>query len=489
VIETATNEDLNIDLLQPSQPVVSESKYCAMYDVEAQRLRSNRTLNVWDKPLYLSARYLLADVVQKPAIVINRTLLADTLLHNEYFMNPINGLIGVRTNLTQYAPSQSICDQSTIALLKLLADREAFAAINAPLSDGFERLDDVRFQDCNRSRRIGLSLLRAIDDYQKDCWAYCFTKEREVLAGFRQRLGKPFDNIFDNGEDPNVSPYERNISSAMTRLLVCDTAGWFDSDISDTAFNVFKMCAASTACASLCSGIPNQTNAVEYHYFYGQVVGLIGNLSAQDRSLVCTPSLVRDWVQPISQTAALFEPSVEEDSAGSAVAQLIDSLANPKTGSCPTYDASMLAMRRASGGALSPFRELAPSDSLPKVRAVRSPTFAACQDAIQGLYETCEKKGAMDLCLRADDPAVATRGSFETCDDPGLFVYRTAVGEYNQRCGPLGFPLKPTNGPVKDYFLPRPNGRISMGDCFRDKQPYIQVRRGVVCVLSPVFPC
>ena len=403
----------------------------------------------------------------RPYYRINYAAFTNKEYRDQQVVNPVNGLIAIQTNLNKSVPSQSICDQSTIALLRLVHNGSNFAVLNSPLPDDFESSGVVRTLDCSRSRTYGLQMMRALDDYQKDCWAFCFDTG---VAGFRKALGSPYDDDFQNGYNTTVDVFDRNLSNVLVRLLTCDTASWFDHNITALVFNVFVMCSSSPACASLCSGIKNETGAELYQQIYLQVVGVARNATEDDKALFLTPSTVDEFVQPIAQVASLFGESIEENAAGSNVAQYIDTLANPKSGTCKAYDSVMANLRSGTGGDLSPFPQFAASDSLPAVRAVRSPAFAACQDAIQGLLAACSRKDTAVLCARADDPNVATIGSFDTCDDSGLLVYRTAVLKYNDKCGGIGLGTKPTNGPVRQYLLSHPGGRIDMADCFQDKQ-------------------
>ena len=290
-------------------------------------------------------------------------------------------------------------------------------------------------------------MLRSVDEYQKNCWAYCFESN---IAGYRKRLGSPFDEALDNSERTDLDPFQRNLSNALVRLLTCENASWFAPNVSQVVYGIFVMCSSSPACASLCSGIANGTDAATYRDYFQNIVAAVDNLTAADREASLAPQLVEDFMQPVGQVASLFALEIPENMAGTAVAQLIDSLANPRTGLCPAYDRAMASLPAATGGPLSPFWQFAASDSLPAVRAVRSPAFAACQAAIQQLYAACGRKDTAGLCARADDPAVDALGSFSTCDDPGLLVYRTAVLRFNDRHAHGGTPtlLPPTPPPA-----------------------------------------
>ena len=391
-------------------------------------------INVWDNPLYLGARYPVPEIASGPPFSINYSEISNKTYLDQQAINQNNGLMGIPTNATKAALPQSLCDQSTIELLKILHNDSQFETLNSILPDRFETSPSIRALDCGRSKEYGLRLLRSIDDYQKNCWAYCFEPS---MAGYRKRLGSPYDEALDNSDDASVSPYQRNISNALVRLLVCDSAGWFASSVSTVVYEVFSMCSSSAACASLCSGIANQTDASQYQQYYRSIIDYVKNVTAPVRETVLIPSLVADLVQPIGQVAGLFALSISENSAGSAVPQFIDSLANPKSGQCRAYDGTMSDLREATGSDLSPFRQFAASDSLPSMKAVRSPAFAACQEAINQLYAVCSRKDTMDLCARAYDPDVDNLGSFSTCDDSGLLVYRGAALDFNDKCGPL----------------------------------------------------
>ena len=408
-----------------------------------------------------------------PPYQINYSLFSNRTYRERQIINPVNGLVDVPTNETKPAPPQSVCDQSTIALLEILHDDAEFAIMNAPLPQLFNVSPSVRAANCNSSKEYGLKLLRAVSEYQKNCWSYCF---EAGVAGYRKRLDSPYDQELDNNDDGNSS-------NVLIRLLGCDSASWFDKNVSDVVYDVIQMCSLSPWCTSLCSGIINETEAVQYQQYFQSVLVFANNLTEDQRQSIITPSVMEDVVLPIAQTASLFGQVITENAAGSAVAQYIDWLANPKTGLCPVYDQAMAALLQATGGKLSPFWEYAPSDSIPAVQAVRSPAYAACQVAIQDLYAACARKDTADLCSRASDPAVVTIGAFDTCDDSGLAIYRSAAINFNNRCGPLGFERKPTLGPVGQYILSWPRGRIDMTDCFPDHRPYIAAFFGIFTVV------
>jgi hypothetical protein len=309
-------------------------------------------------------------------------------------------------------------------------------------------------------------MLRAIDEYQKDCWALCLATGQ---AGYRKRLGMPFDKDLDNGEDDSISPLARGLSPALTRLLACDSAGWFAKNISATVRAVGNMCSSSPACAGLCSGTMDPDEAAEYSAIYKEVMVSVESLPPDERDSVSTPSILADLMMPIAQAAAVFAQYIAEDSAGTVVARYIDSIAHPVTGKCPGYDAALAGMRVASGGALSPFAALAPSDSLTTVRGVRNPSFGACLRSVQRLAAFCaSSSGATTLCARAEAPNVDKLGAFDTCQDSDLAPYYGVVMEYNDLCGKIGFALRPMLGPARDYYY-YADGGISMGECFKDK--------------------
>jgi hypothetical protein len=211
--------------------------------------------------------------------------------------------MGVPTNMTRFSPPQSICDQSTIRLLLLLHDPQ-YAILNATLPDQFESSRDIRVADCTRSRPYGLQLLRAIDDYQKDCWAMCLETGQ---PGYRKRLGAPYDSDLDNGDDPDASAFARGLSPALTRLLACDSAGWFDANASAAARAVFAMCNSSRACAGLCGGTADAGEAADYQEAYQGLLAYADALQPDERGRVYTPVVVADLVVPIAQVADLSD--------------------------------------------------------------------------------------------------------------------------------------------------------------------------------------
>ncbi len=91
--------------------------------------------------------------------------------------------------------------------------------------------------------------------------------------------------------------------------------------------------------------------------------------------------------------------------------------------------------------------------------------FTACQDAIQNLLKACPRKGVADLCARSEDPKVKVLGTFDTCDDDWLRVFWDAISRYNQK---IGFPEKPTYGPVRNYFY-YADGQLTIGKCFQGR--------------------
>ena len=417
-------------------------------------------LNIWDFPLLASARYGLTEIELQPRYQINYSAFSDPVSEARLIVNPITGLIG------SSAISQSICDQSTVNLLIALHNDTAYASLNSALPNLFQSSQNVRLADCNQHRVYGLQLLRGIDQYQRDCAAYCFAS---TVGGYRKRLGTPFDSDLENGDDASVSPYLRNISNALVRLLTCDTSGWFAPNVTMAVYNVFRMCASKTACTRLCVGIVDEDEAQAYQSAVFQpLLDFVDSLSPEDKKDVCTPSVVADLLQPVSQVASLFGQDLGWDPLGPDVAQYIDTLANPLTGNCSGYDSAMAGLQAASGAELSPFPELAATVSLPSVRGVRSPAFAACQASIQRYNNLCNGRSASDLCARATAADVATKGSFDTCGDSGLQSYFVAVSDYNLKCGAIGFPTRPTNGPVRFYYS-YPDGKIDMADCFPDR--------------------
>ena len=166
--------------------------------------------------------------------MIEYSAFSDPIYRNQIILNRVNGLFGVETVMTKLAAPQSICDQSTIALLTLIHDTARYGIINSELPPGYNSSLEIRVADCSRSRSYGLQLMRAVDLYQKDCWSMCMSSG---LAGFRKALGQPFDADLDNGEESGVSPYSRGISNVLTRLLTCDESGWFERNISAATYN------------------------------------------------------------------------------------------------------------------------------------------------------------------------------------------------------------------------------------------------------------
>ena len=398
---------------------------------------------------------------------LNYSAFSDAKFRNAQRINPANGLIEGQNN-SLIGTIQSLCDQSTIKLLLRLYAGDEITRLNMDLPLSFEESDDVHAAECSQFRSYGLGLARDMNNYHVDCWAYCTEHE---LVGFRKGLGGGFDTLLDNGADYHLPLRMRNISNVMIRLLSCLSNGWFDSNASDVVFGVLQMCASSQSCARLCGGISNSTDAEPSLQLYLRLIRLIAQADPQTRSQVLSPGNLPLFMQPISVVSGVFTNTMTEDSVGSVVPAYIDFLANPETGQCRGYDAAMSAFLGATGGDLSPFPEMQPSGSLPKVRAVRSAVYAACQGAIQAFVSACTLDGVRDLCERAARPDVATLGSFETCDDAGLGTYWSVVSGYNTKCGNLGFPVKPTGGPSRSYFT-FSNG-ITMEDCFQDKNGQI----------------
>jgi hypothetical protein len=147
--------------------------------------------------------------------------------------------------------------------------------------------------------------MRALDQYQKDCWAICFDS---FTAGFRKSLGPAFDQDFDNGINVSIRPYDRGISNVMTRLFTCDNAGWFDQDITAVVYNVFKMCASTPACSSLCAGGFNaDTEDKGVQELYQQGLDAFDSFTVEQKQANVVPSLVQDFVQLISQVSSLSD--------------------------------------------------------------------------------------------------------------------------------------------------------------------------------------
>ena len=141
-------------------------------------------INVWDNPLYLGARYPVPEIASGPPFSINYSEISNKTYLDQQAINQNNGLMGIPTNATKAALPQSLCDQSTIELLKILHNDSQFETLNSILPDRFETSPSIRALDCGRSKEYGLRLLRSIDDYQKNCWAYCFEPS---MAGYRKR--------------------------------------------------------------------------------------------------------------------------------------------------------------------------------------------------------------------------------------------------------------------------------------------------------------
>ena len=420
----STITDISVDQLNNAAITPAQNTKCFYTNDDQSRNISNNLTNIWGDPLFLGARYPFAEIAAGPPYKINYSEFSNKKYRDMQVVNPINGLVGILTNETKAASPQSVCDQSAVALLKILHEDANFKILDSALPEDFETASStVQARDCQHSLEYGLRLLRSMDEYQKNCWAYCFESD---VTGYRKGLGTPFDEALDIGDGT------RN-SNVVVRLLTCQRASWFAPNVSAVVYNVFNMCSSSAACAGLCSGMANETDAAIYQDYFKLIVDWVDNATATEREDIPTPSLVSYFMQPIGQVQSLFSLSIPENIARSAVAQYIDNLANPVTGRCPTYDGVMSALPKATGGSLSPFWQFAASDSLSTVRAVRSPAFAACQAAIQQLYDICTHKDTVDLCARAEDPAVVTLGSFSTCDDSGLLAYRGAVLRFNDR--------------------------------------------------------
>ena len=260
----------------------------------------------------------------------------------------------------------------------------------------------------------------------------------------------------------------------MVRLLTCGESGWFDANITEVSLQVLRMCASARACAELCAGVFNETDSIDRQFNYRALLSKVDSLGPDERRQLVSPSVVQELLLPIVQVATRLAQSISEDTASPAVAMRIDALTNPGTGACKAYDPVLSAFVAASGSPLSPFAELAPSASLPGVRAARSPAFAACKTAIAGLTEVCLTREAAGLCARSSDPNVAVIGSFGSCGDSGLSSYFEAVAAYNAQCATIGFPQKPTNAPARSYYL-YADGQLSMADCLRDTDSHPQI--------------
>ena len=418
--------------------------------------------NVWDYELFFGAQYPVLEVDWNNLYKINYSAFSNAIFRNSQQVNPSTGLVQSEFD-SEVKPIQTICDHSTISLLVRVHANE-FLDMNSDLPDDFQQSFSVRTTDCQRLRLYGLQLLRDLDQYQKDCWSFCSATKQ---VGFRKGLGERLDRLFDNTANASVPPYERNISNVMVRLLTCMSAGWFDENVSDVVHEVIHMCASSEACARLCGGIPNSSDAGQQLENYQALLSFID--SSQEHKL--SPDTLQLFVLPISVVASIFTNSMTENSVSSVVAGYIDSLANPETGQCRVYDEAMNSLLTATGGSYSPFADLQPSYSLQKVMAIRNPAYSSCQIAMQTLNSACVQSAVMDLCTRASWPDVTTAGSFDTCGDPGLYTYWNAVSRYNSACGIIGYSPWPTAGPVKSYFWFQ-NG-ITMGDCFQGKTPQV----------------
>jgi hypothetical protein len=460
-------EDLSTERLD--YPEINQDDNNVCFESHATQhvfLRGIQRLNIWDSPLYLNARFPYGEIARRPFYIINSSALNSTL-QEPPVINLINGLFGVASSNTKSAAPQSVCDQSAVSLLILLRDHVEYSKINSSLPDGFAESTSIQSSDCNRSRVFGLQLLGALDHYQKDCWAFCFSNER---AGFRKGLG-PFDKDFENGDNKFVSPFKRGISNVMIRLLTCCESGWFDADISQATYQVLAMCASARGCAAVCAGIVNETDAVDHQLNYRRFIDSANTLGPKEKSKVMSPSVVPGMVLSILQVANRFAQHMSEDSAGPIVAIKIDSLTNPKSGSCQSYDSVLANFLSVSGGDLSPFWELRPSDYLPSVRAVRNSAFAACKSAIKGLADVCVQE-ASDLCARSSNPSVEVIGSFDSCLDTGLGSFWEAITAYNAHCATIGFPAKPINAPARQYYY-FSEGQLSMNDCFQNSHVQI----------------
>ena len=103
-----------------------------MNDDQSRNISIDLT-NIWDNPLFLGARYPFAEISQKPTYKINYSEFSSKKYRDQQVVNSINGLVGIQTNETKSAAPQSICDQSTIALLKILYDNANFSILNSTL--------------------------------------------------------------------------------------------------------------------------------------------------------------------------------------------------------------------------------------------------------------------------------------------------------------------------------------------------------------------
>ncbi len=139
----------------------NQNEYCfKSIDGQARTLSTLTQLNIWDNLLYASARYPFGEISKRPPYVIDHSAFSDPSYRDRFLLNHDNGLVGVETSMTQLAAPQSICDQSTIALLTLIYDKYQYGVINSELPPGYNSSWKIRFTDCNRSRSYGLKLMR-----------------------------------------------------------------------------------------------------------------------------------------------------------------------------------------------------------------------------------------------------------------------------------------------------------------------------------------
>ena len=461
---------------EPFDPITTTKCFLDIESIESY-IQPCTALDIWGHRLMSSARSPVVEIRKDTKRRVNFTEFSDPSFRNRQVINTITGLVGEQTNSTRNAQPQTICYQSAVAVLKILWDeRDSFEALNSDLPSGFMQDADggpIRMSDCSKHRTYGLQLLRALDRYQRDCFAACFQPGDTIShCGFRQRLGDPFDGVLSNLSEPSPS-------AAVSRLRKCTSAGWFSPDAAAALANVFTMCSASDSCATLCSGDAAAAAAAARQSQYRALRDRAARGPAPD------PPAVLRHVKPIATALAKLAASVPAAGTPLDAARYVDALANPATGRCPAYDQAMADALRATGGGLSPLALHTPSSALPPIRAVRDPP---CLAALVELQRLCAGGGpAAALCARSFAPDVNESGAFDSCWDKGLDLFRPAVAAFNARCPPLGLPARPTHGPPRRYLLPREGGRIRMADCPVDFLPYLWAYLGIGALMWAVL--
>ena len=429
-------------------------------------------IDIWSNRLLAYSKYPVVQIRQSEDMNINLSSFSNSAFRNSQSINLVNGLVDVTTNDTLSARPQSICDQSTISLLTFLwSDTSSLNSFASALPAGFMLDVDggpIRKTDCAKHREYGLKLMPMIDRYHRDCFAVCFNTTSNTVSqcGLRQRLGDHYDQALNNLSDPSSSP-------AINRLRKCPSSGWFRTNSSAAVSKVLKMCASSVSCSMLCSGeIDSATVAARRAVFKAVSDAATGNPA----SSLSLPSSILQFVKPFSTSWSKIALSADTSGDVFQVALYIDALANPTTGKCKEYDQSMSQLVLATGGALSPVGQYAPSSSSLAIRAVRDPL---CSPAALRLEALCATKAVSPLCVRSLSAQVNVSGAFDSCGDSGLSDFFPAVSDYNAKCVSLGLPERPTYGPKRAYLISHPGGRIQMQDCFPDPLAFMWAFLGI----------